>query len=35
MLDGIIVEVALYRPDLVIEHESVDEERTDLTEEDR
>ena len=35
VLDGIIVEVALYRTDLVIEHETVDEERTDLSEEDR
>ena len=35
MLDGIIVEVALYCPDLIVEHESVDEERTNLTEEDR
>ena len=35
MLDGIIVKVALYRMDLIIEHESVDKHRTDLTEEDR
>ena len=35
VLDGIIVEVALYRMDLVVEHESVDKECTYLTEEDR
>ena len=35
VLDSIIVEVALYRMDLVVEHESVDKECTYLTEEDR
>ena len=35
VLDGVIIEVALYRADLIVEHESVDEHRTDLTEEDR
>ena len=35
MLDRVIVKVAFYRLDLIVEHESVDEERTDLTEEDR
>ncbi len=35
MLDSIIVKVALNSPDLIVEHESVDEERTDLTEQDR
>ena len=35
VLDRVIVEVALNRLDLIVEHESVDEECTDLTEEDR
>ena len=35
VLDRIIVKVALYRTDLIVEHESVDKHRTDLTEEDR
>ena len=35
VLDSIIVEVALYGMDLIVEHESVDEHCTDLTEEDR
>ena len=35
VLDSVIVEVALYRMDLIVEHESVDEHRTNLTEEDR
>ena len=35
VLDSVIVEVALYGMDLIVEHESVDEHRTDLTEEDR
>ena len=35
VLDGIIVKVALNGFDLIVEHESVDEHRTDLTEEDR
>ena len=35
VLDSIIVKVALYCTDLIVEHESVDEHRTDLTEEDR
>ena len=35
VLDRIIVKVALYRTDLIVEHESVDEHRTDLTEKDR
>ena len=35
MLDSVIVEVALNSLDLVVEHESVDQECTDLTEEDR
>ena len=34
VLDSIIVKVALYCTDLIVEHESVDEHRTDLTEED-
>ena len=34
MLDGVIVEVALNCLDLIVEHESVNEERTDLTEQD-
>ena len=33
VLDSVIVEVALYGMDLIVEHESVDEHRTDLTEE--
>ena len=35
MLDGVIVQVALYRTDLIVKHESVDEHGTDLTEQDR
>lgn len=35
MLDRVIVKVALDGFDLVVEHESVDKYRTDLTEEDR
>ena len=35
MLDRVIVKVAFNCLDLVIEHESVDQERTDLTEKDR
>ena len=35
VLDSVIVEVALYSMDLIVEHESVDEHRTYLTEEDR
>ena len=35
VLDSVIVKVALYCTDLIVEHESVDEHRTDLTEEDR
>ena len=35
VLDRIIVKVALNCTDLIVEHESVDEHRTDLTEEDR
>ncbi len=35
VLDGVIIKVALYRTDLIVEHESVDEHRTDLSEEDR
>ena len=35
VLDSVIVKVALYRMDLIVEHESVDEHRTYLTEEDR
>ena len=35
VFDRVIVEVALYCTDLIVEHESVDEHRTDLTEEDR
>ena len=35
VLESIIVKVALNGVDLIVEHESVDEHRTDLTEEDR
>ena len=35
MLDGVIIKVALYRTDLIVKHESVDEHGTDLTEQDR
>ena len=35
MLDRIIVKVAFNGTDLIVKHESVDEHRTDLTEEDR
>ena len=35
VLDSVIVEVALYGMNLIVEHESVDEHCTDLTEEDR
>ena len=35
VLDRIIVKVALDCMDLIVEHESVDEHRTNLTEEDR
>ena len=35
VLDSVIVEVALYGMDLIVEHESVDKERTYLTEENR
>ena len=35
VLDSVIVKVALDCTDLIVEHESVDEHRTDLTEEDR
>ena len=35
VLQCVIVKVALYRIDLIVEHETVDEHRTDLTEEDR
>ncbi len=35
VLDGIIVKVALYRPDLIVKHESVYQHSTDLTKEDR
>ena len=35
VLQSIIVKVALYRVDLIVEHETVDKDRTDLTEEDR
>ena len=35
VLDSVIVKVALYCTDLIVEHESVDEHRTYLTEEDR
>ena len=35
VLDSVIVKVALYCMDLIVKHESVDEHRTDLTEEDR
>lgn len=35
VLDSVIVEVALDGLDLIVEHEPVDEHRTDLTEEDR
>ena len=35
VLDSVIVEVALYGMDLIVEHESVDQESTDLTEQDR
>ena len=35
VLDGVIVEVAFYCTDLIVKHETVDEHRTDLTEEDR
>lgn len=35
VFDGIIVEVAFYCTDLIVKHETVDEHRTNLTEEDR
>ena len=35
MLDRVVIQVALNRPDLIVEHKSVDEHRTYLTEEDR
>ena len=35
VLDSVIVKMALYGFDLIVEHESVNEHRTDLTEEDR
>ena len=35
MLDSIIVKMAVYGMDLIVQHKSVDEHRTDLTEEDR
>ena len=35
MLDGVVVEMVLNSPDLIVEHESVDDHGTDLTEEDR
>ena len=35
VLDGVIIELALYRVDLIVKHESVDKERTYLTEENR
>ena len=35
MLYRVIIQVALYRTDLIVKHESVDEHRTDLTKQDR
>ena len=35
MLDGVVVQMALDGMDLIVEHETVDQHSTDLTEEDR